>query len=294
LLGIALLGLLTGPLTSQEAAEAPVFGQQQMREAPNDVVSDFLAAVRSTPLYDMAGTFNLEKSEALAAKWSKELGVQIALRRASLLEHVLAGEYQHDGKEYELATRQSGGGKVRLVLRVDKATYWVEPAELSELRLRFVRSFEAIDPANQIQDSRSFDSVPLSVAVEMLCRIGNLDWALRASEPETRVNLRVRNKSLAQTLKLAAWAAGWEVTFQIGGRSSDEIPNPSVGVWEYWEARTRGALLTPGGADGQDPVEGLHQRFAAEVKEMLADRPVAVFRRTEPVVKRQLVVPMEQ
>lgn len=283
------------------------FGSAQEQAQPaQEIVRDFVSAVKASPLYEMARTFDVGVSQQAGEDWSKKLDVKVKLHTREFLDAVEATKFlDKDGKVYQIRRLSDMGGQRvwELLLRGpdQDQTQLVRAEDLRDLQFSYVRAFIAVDPANAKHETVSFDSVNVVRAIEQLCRLGNVDWAFGSGEDESKINLRLRNKSIVEALRFAAAAAGGTVTFERSGESGTEEARknlaiaPEAGypvddlvlpVEEFWQQWMRSAR--PGGA-----MEAFSAEFSQRVNRMLKYRPVAVFHLGGGEYSRGLIVPLE-
>jgi hypothetical protein len=287
------------------AAAAP--GQDGDGQSKDQALKAFHSAVERSDLYRMARTFDVRSCESAAQRWGKTLEVKIQLQTQSFLEAAEKTRFPaEDGKLYSIVRREDLGGTATWVLRVVKGQQEREHLlgleDLGQLRFAYVSWFLAADPANRRHETLSFDSVNVVKAIEQLCRLGDIDWAFRSRESQTKINLRLRNKSVVEALSYLATAAGWKVQFQRTGVSG--LLPQKVGDWQvmqksavkdmmlpveaFWKQRME---TDPVGRD--DALDAFGVKFSEQVKQMLSHRPVAVFEAPGDARGQGLIVPLE-
>ncbi len=279
----------------------PGFAQDQAQPA-REVIRDFVSAVKASPLYEMARTFDVGVSQRAGEEWSEKLDVKVKLHTRDFLEAVEATQFLgEDGKVYRIRRLSDMGGQRVWELRLKGQTHLVRAEDLRDLQFSYVRAFIAVDPANAKHDTLSFDSVSVVRAIEQLSRLGNVDWAFGSGGGQSKINLRLRNKSIVEALRFAAAAAGGTVTFERSGESgTQEAKNdPAIApqaaypvedlvlpVEEFWQQRMRS-----GQAHGA--MEAFSAEFSRRAARMLKYRPVAVFHLGRSQYSQGLIVPLE-
>lgn len=282
-------------------------GSGLAQEQPQQTVRDFVSAVKASPLYEMARTFDVDVSQRAGEDWSRKLDVKVKLHTRDFLDAVEATQFLGpDGKVYRIRRLRNMGGQrvweLKLETPQEAQTHLVRAEDLRDLQFSYVRAFIAVDPANAKHETLSFDSVNVVRAIEQLCRLGDVDWAFGSGRRESKINLRLRNKSIVEALRFAAAAAGGTVTFErsgeagteeagkdlaVGAQSSYPVEDMVLTVEEFWQQR-RVTSPAPGGA-----MEAFGAEFSQQVHRMLKYRPVAVFHLGKGEYSQGLIVPLE-
>ncbi len=199
-----------------------VSSQPTTQSAPEEILSQYIEAIKNTPEYGQAKAYELSQVQKALDQWGYKVQLMPAWpywdRLANLGDrHAVVlpdGSKAYLKFERDKKSRQSSPVLVVIGDIAPPALYKVSPSQLGELAFEVVFSVWMPEPALERIETFSVENWSLSDVFVKLCAMGKLDFSYRTDLAKSvRVSMDLHNKTVAECLSAAAAAAGGKVIY---------------------------------------------------------------------------------
>ncbi len=249
-------------------------------EAPQEIVSDFVAAVKQGPMYALADSLRVERVRRLASDWSGEIGRFLGVHSTRFLVNpsgrlVFGTIHEVVSKDRKLRLEKLNyspkseqkfrfrAGVPLLILHLETAedvpdkSYRVDSSRLAELDFEHLSRLDVMSPLLRPLERYSTRGKSLSDVVTDLCTQAGVEIAYQFDlASNVTIMQEARNRTIQQCLEAAAHVAGLDVRYNGKTRLTGDVI--TIGAIAA-EAASRELLreLSGSGAGRVDPVEVL-------------------------------------
>lgn len=312
---LAAVALVAGGLISPAAAvegsgrgvRGPAKTTSQPTELPEEILSEVLELLYQREHGDYLRALDPEAFRKAAKEWEKQVGLPVKIKAYSPffdsnLTYLNQRRYVTlaNGASVWVKQPRDSTAEFAVVLvdsRGSKAVYAIANESFAKRDFAYVGDVTIIDPVNVRLEDFSTRGESLLDLTMRLCKLGKLDYSIPEDLLDrAKVTLKLRNKSIADCLKVAARAAGFRVYFEGPRTYSSRQPESeyrsfvhdwslmgggkNVRVRQKWEkARTEAVAK---GKKPPTPLEVIESIVLEGGRDVLRNRPLVILEPVKP------------